>query len=916
MSKIKNLFNFLTFGTFFSVIILFVADLLGFSLNINFNLFSRILVALLVLGLLINIRDIKNLFFGLKDFKKFILLSLINILLISLFLMFYPMFRFGSPLVWEDRIPNFKAAKKVEINLNKPLRRSFQAKSNNFGTIGLKIISQDIIIGEEEEINNKEKADLVQGMKIEGGDLNEEFNEKLFLGEPDKIVFRIRKEESKDYFYENTYELNQYWQTNYFLFGFPIQYSSEGKSYVFEIEKIEEGETGKRFLLEINSEGNFNFYPRYIYNLASLKTDWEPIWKNIGCKTNQFLEERTTQVNLIVIFLLIEVFIIFFLKKEEKYFKEKIVPILDYFLFFSLFLTILPSLCFLNFNFLNTTFCRKAIDLFLYYGVNLILIIFSIVLFAILLNKEKIEKVLPEEFFLKIRKWRYLILFFILVIGGFFYFYKIGSFSLQMDEFFHARAVKAYFEDGQLFSYNRSRFTTLLGIISTHFFRILNLNFSDEFVLRFPIAFFGLINVILIYLISKLYTNKKLALFISLIFATEIWIIYFARYLRFYTPAITLILLVMFLIKRYKFSIKFISLSFFMAIIGYFYIENYLLILIIWLCFLLIIRLVEEKKILMAIPIFFIGGYLVLNRIVNAFASGSVYNLISWSFNPTNMKVFFLWLSFNYGFCFILSLAIVPILIFSLFKKGFIKQIKKYFLEYYLLINLILLFFYIAHVPFNFTFRPILFFLPLMFIVGLNYLYKCLKDKKFFYIFFSFVLILNLAFGIKYKVDSNGDKYFPTKLVYERIDIATGNNDMANFLNSYIEHNNMQNHLIHYIGLGGDNLRYYLNEDIAKNDLLTYRYSARSDSKLSDFTNFLEEHPDKKHIIVINANAYPNRINYTYSIFLNRKIVTEANSDFVNYVENNEEFKNIYVSKDNYSKIFEFNPQTSIKESF
>jgi hypothetical protein len=914
MKKIIELFNFLTIGAFLSVIILFIGDFFGFSLGINFQLLWRVLAGILALTVILNTGNIKRLLKISTTSKKFLLLSGLNLFLFALFLLFYPIFRFGSPFVWEDRIANFKAAKRIEITLNESLKQNFQAKSNNLGTIGLRIISKDVVVEEEKpeeatpsaELKENEETGTVQGINTEGK-LDEELDGELYFGEPERIVFRIKEEEERDYFYENTYELNQYWETSYFLFGFPVQKNSEGKNYLFEIVKTKEGETNKIFLIEENSQGNFNFYPRYVYNLASLKTDWDPILLNISRKTTQFLEEKTNQFNLIFIFFLVEFLILVFLKKEEKYFKEKIIPIFGYVFLFLLLLIAIGSF---SLGFVEIGFFQKIIDSLSIFNSYLILLAIFFGSPVFYFNKEKIMGIDLKENFLRIKKWQYGFILLVLIIAGFFYFYKLGNFGFQMDEYYHAKSVKSYFEEG-FFDYNRSKITTYLGIISAHFFNIFNLNLSDEFILRFPITFFGLINIFLVFLISKLYTNRKVALLISLIFATEIWFIYFARYFRFYTPAITLTLLVMFLIKRYKFSIRFIFLSLFMAIIGYLYIENYLLLLVAWLCFLLIVGFVEKKKILMTIPILFVGGYFVLDRIIKALASTSTYDLISWSFKPFNMRVFYSWITYNYGIYFVLSLVIIPILIFSLLNNGFVKSIKKYFIEYYLLINLIFLFFYIVHVPFNFTFRPILFFLPLMFIVSLNYFYKIFfKDKRFFYTFSIFLIMVNIIFAIKYQVNSEGDKYFPTKPVYEKIDIVTGNKDLAIFLNEYLRDNYLstEDFYIHYIGLHGSQLSYYLDHNFRSKIISTYRYTSSlrnlKEGYLSTLLNFLEENQKKDNILVVSANAYSNRINYLYNIFLDRRTVTEVDPAFVSYIESNKEFDEIYLSRDGYSKIF------------
>jgi hypothetical protein len=402
MKKIIELFNFLTIGAFLSTIILFIGDFFGFSLGINFQLLWRVLAGFLALTVLLNTGNIKKLLKVSTTSKKFLLLSGLNVFLFALFLLFYPIFRFGSPFVWEDRIANFKAAKRIEITLNEPLKQNFQAKSNNLGTIGLRIISKDVVIEEESEeattgaeLTENEETGAVQGINIGEGELDEELDGELYFGEPERIVFRIKEEEKKDYFYENTYELNQYWETNYFLFGLPIQKDSEDKNYVFEIEKTKEGETNKVFLIEKNSQGGFNFYPRYVYNFASLKTDWDPILLNISRKTTQFLEEKTNQFNLIFFFFLIEFLIFIFLKKEREQFKEKINFYLKYGFLIVLLLITISSL---KFEFIqNIEYLQNFINNLSKYSFPLTLLTITLGFLLFYFNREKIQEETEKE---------------------------------------------------------------------------------------------------------------------------------------------------------------------------------------------------------------------------------------------------------------------------------------------------------------------------------------------------------------------------------------------------------------------------------------------------------------------------------------------------------------------------------------
>ena len=365
MEDKKGLFNFLTLGITISVVFLFIVNILNFSLNINLNFISKILGIFLLIAFFINLGNIKKFFLNLKNVRSFFMLSFFNASLIFSFIIFYSIFRFGSPLIFEDRIVNFKDSQKKEIILNERLRQSFIAKSNNLGTIGLKIIIEDKdqnVAAFEEAFN--EDREINENQKITG---------QLFKDGIDKIIFRIKEdkpkvqdltknfqnsisffgislqkksqdngyifegEKSLNYFYENTYELKGNSQTSYFLFSFPEQKDSNGKNYLFEIEKIEEGETNKKFLLEKNPDGQFNFYSKYIYSLKEAKFGYLQIISNIERKINKFLDEKNNQGNLIFIFLSIEFIILFSLKKSVKDFRDKIKPYFIYIFLLGLF---------------------------------------------------------------------------------------------------------------------------------------------------------------------------------------------------------------------------------------------------------------------------------------------------------------------------------------------------------------------------------------------------------------------------------------------------------------------------------------------------------------------------------------------------------------------------------------------------
>jgi hypothetical protein len=576
MKKIIELFNFLTIGAFLSAIILFIGDFFGFSLGINFQLLWRVLAGFLALTVLLNTGNIKRLLKISTTSKKFLLLSGLSLFLFALFLLFYPIFRFGSPFVWEDRIANFKAAKRIEINLNEPLKQNFQAKSNNLGTIGLKIISQDVVIEEESEeattsaeLTENEETGAVQGINIGEGELDEELDRELYFGEPERIVFRIKERGSGNYFYENTYELNQYWETDYFLFGFPVQKDSEGKNYVFEIEKTKEGETNKVFLIEEDSQGRFNFYPRYVYNLASLKTDWDPILLNISRKTNQFLEEKSNQLNLIFVFILSELLIFVFIKKEQEQFKEKLNFYLKHGFLIGLLLITISSL---KFEFIqNIDYLQNVIDNLSKYSFPLTSLTIALGFLLFYFNREKIQEEtekeeneeklaeekrlqeFPQRFPIINRipllcnfiKWMYkegwvfsIVLITVLIIfTGIKVLMPLFYTGSYIDEYYHIFSSISLFEEGKfaqftadgILGYRRGApITFLVGL----FFSIFEKNI---FWAKLVPATIGTINFILLYFILRTFIKEKIIMILTLIIYTvSPYIIFNHFYIRMY----------------------------------------------------------------------------------------------------------------------------------------------------------------------------------------------------------------------------------------------------------------------------------------------------------------------------------------------------------------------------------------------
>jgi hypothetical protein len=826
MKKIIELFNFLTIGAFLSTIILFIGDLFGFSLSLNFQLLWRVLAGFLALTVLLNTGNIKRLLKISTTSKKFLLLSGLNLFLFALFLLFYPIFRFGSPFVWEDRIANFKAAKRIEITLNEPLKQSFQAKSNNLGTIGLKIIIQEIIEEEPEEattsaeLRENEETGAVQGVNIEEGELDEELNGELFFGEPERIVFRIKKEEKKDYFYENTYELNQYWETNYFLFGFPIQKDSEDKNYVFEIEKNKEGETNKVFLIERDLQGRFNFYPRYVYNLASLKTDWDPILLNISHKTSQFLEEKTTQFNLIFVFILIEFLILVFLKKEQERFKEKLNFYLKYGFLAGLLLITISSL---KFEFIkNINYLQIVIDnlskhnfllIFLAITLGFLLFYFNHGIIEEEIEREEEQKELLEEKrlqefpkkFSKILKipvlrnvvrWIYkegwgfsislflIALIFIIIKAGMPLIFT-GSY---IDEYFHISSGIEIFKSGSFPEIYPGSYYSRGALVSFFVGFFIFLFGKNIFVAKMVPASIGIINFFLLYLISrKFFIKKHYVLLLMLIYTFSYPVILNHFYIRFYVFYELFFLLNIFFIINFVNSLKnennyklLVNIIFILTvnIFGYFLIKDigYWIILVFILtafaCIYLFNTIKNSNKFKFFGRLLNIKKkYKIIALIVLGTISGIFLNIktkIIFLISSPDGNPLFSQNSFSYNdFFFKTNLILTMLFLLGLLEAIFYLIInKKQKIKLYPCISLGALILFILHFFSSNslqTLRNIVYFLPLIYLISINYLSKIKLNNLLKIII---VALLFISLYCSYSNDFFDNPSFPRGAAY------------------------------------------------------------------------------------------------------------------------------------------------------
>jgi len=811
--------------------------------------FLHIGIASLLLVLPLSGRSkIKEIWNQIQKEKLISILGLASLILSIVIIFVFSVFRHESPFAYEEKIKNFKKSQLVQLKKDTFLEQKFTAKSNNLGTIGIKLIAK------ERNINNiRQEISQISSDRI-------------------KIYLQIVELGTNKLIYSNTYDLPIDVSNTYYPFGFPLQEKSQNKEYLLKIKEADENYSDKAFFVEKNKEGKINSYYRYVYSIRNIKSSWQPILRNL------FLgfKETFSLVYFLIIFFALS-FPIIYIKLSSSWLRK---------------LTKIALLLIVIFLFLYQflLFFQEDLPIKLYETKNIILLLGLSLASAIYLKKTlktNIKQFRPSKISI-------IFIIIILCLSFFVYFYKLGNFCFQMDEYFHASAIQKILSNRQL-SYRRSLITSYAGALSSKFFSFLKIDVAQEFALRAPIAFTGVISALLVYLISSQRMKKDFALITSLIFISEIWFIYFSRYLRFYMPSIAIMLFLMWFIKKRGFGNIALLSSLAISIFCYFDLSVYFLFFIVFVTFIFVIKIINDKKFLLLLPITIPVVFLIKERVLRLLNTSSPYNLISWRLNPAKIRTMFSWITYNYGFFLLLSLSALPTIIFLILRKNFFETIKKYAIEIYIYLSLSFLFLYVVNVPFNFTFRPILFFLPFMFISAISNLTLIFK-RKIALIILTIILLANTYNAIRFYVAEEGDRYFPTKLVYEKLDFATGNKDIAEFIESYTKLTDNNDYVIHYVGLGDGHLIYYLKPENKQKVLHGYRYSYRRDANLNDLFENIKKNNLKTNFVVINANAYPNR--------LGKATKTEADPKFTSYIEGNSNFKELYLSRDGYSKVF------------
>lgn len=478
-------------------------------------------------------------------------------------------------------------------------------------------------------------------------------------------------------------------------------------------------------------------------------------------------------------------------------------------------------------------------------------------------------------------------------------YYRTGTFPFQGDEYYFVKEMNYFFSDeGKLFymgedePYGRSKLTSILLILWIKITSLLQFDvvFTKEFIFRSLFTTLHILSSFLIYKISRFYVSKTTAIFIATIVLSEIWFIYLGTYIRFYVPSLLLILLLLYYTQKMGTKIS-LAIATVVSFIANFFVQAYFLFVAVYFATLLLIQLIKDKKYYAAGALGSVAGIGLIGLYIYYVATthDQSYNGVSYSFNLENIRLQSLWLLQNY---FIYTILFVGTAFWTI--RNITKNIQPFL---YVWLSMGFYFLYVNHVPFNFTFRPYYFFLPLLFLCSLIILDKVLQSTKLKYFIFSIILGINIVVMFTYPAHKPGHEYFPTKYVFEKHSIIFSNEEPFVYLDNLIKKYNLQNSTI--LSLYADDTLYpSVNYKIYQ----TYRWGK---GDLIEYTNILDlnKKSNLPLFIVAHATASCRLHNQLYLIHWNRDCVTEVSSEYENILIEND-FHIIYIAKDKNTRIY------------
>jgi hypothetical protein len=530
MKNINEILKEVLLSSLFLLAVLFILRAVNSSFPVDINFFIKTPVLFLLAIALVNVKKIKYFIFKNPKGKKIALFSVVNFLISLIILFIYSVFQGGSPLIFEDRIPNFKATKQIEIT-EKPIIQTFTAKSNNLETMGIKLIAK-------REIPEITPEDFSEDEQTSANNI--------------RLLFRLKEQGSDNYIYQNTYEFSPKFESSFYPFGFPAIANSKGKTYVVQISRKKQDEdiiltsSSFRFLLESNGS-SVNYYPRYVYSLKNLKVNYSSILKNL--LRTFLLCFQSTKLFILFHVLVFSTLAFLFIYSEKLFNKYCRYWVLLGIFFISLSIFFRGSLELFNKALENYLFILTCALLLFFYKMGQLD-------FSLLVNFPK-KKVKTNRFDFIKEKW-FLLLTLITLWGGVLRFYNIGNFDIYHDEYFYASAIKSYVEAGStnLWNYatnspSQKPYSRFITILVGNFIKLVGYNETN---LRLPFALFGTLSVFFLFFLTKELTGSNLiSLSASLMLSLDDISIYLSRFIRQYSLlTLVSILLAWFMIKSIK----------------------------------------------------------------------------------------------------------------------------------------------------------------------------------------------------------------------------------------------------------------------------------------------------------------------------------------------------------------------------
>lgn len=301
---------------------------------------------------------------------------------------------------------------------------SYQTVRQEFETIlaSFQTAEQGLVWAEAGEADEQPNDALLAGMDDGLDAIDDELEPSpLLAAKPVEIEFRIKEKGKDDWLAVNQYYFDHSIPLHHYPFGFPVQPNSEDKTYVFEIRAVEpqwlveweemeaDVEDSKELeeleleqelqalgvFVETDRQEGLNYATRFVFRRGEILDNAGQIMRNFGRNVSGVVTDSKYWVNIVAVFVLLEVVIYSVLSKDEEGFKRKVVPVLSYVFLILLTLVTIASL---DFEFLRRSAVWNLITGLKQFNWVLVVSVIGFGGLSLWLNRDDIEqKVIMEE---------------------------------------------------------------------------------------------------------------------------------------------------------------------------------------------------------------------------------------------------------------------------------------------------------------------------------------------------------------------------------------------------------------------------------------------------------------------------------------------------------------------------------------